>query len=219
MKSTRSLAHHFATEAYNNAWANHRLLKACGLLSREELAAKRTSFFPSIKATLNHILTVDWYYLEIFERSLAGLAPHGDPWRFFEPEEPFDDCAELSREQHAADRRLIALCESLDDSRLDAAVLIPRKAGVMRDRVRRILAHLFEHDIHHRGQVHAMLAGTRVKPPQLDEFFCTGEADLRAQDFAELGFTEERIWGEPGKDPGQSSGVEANSERASARRE
>ena len=40
-----------------------------------------------------------------------------------------------------------------------------------------------------------MLAGTRVKPPQLDEFFCTEEAHLRAADFAELGFTEDRIWG------------------------
>ena len=41
-----------------------------------------------------------------------------------------------------------------------------------------------------------MLAGTRVKPPQLDEFYCTGEAGLRAHDFAELGFDEARIWGE-----------------------
>ena len=38
-------------------------------------------------------------------------------------------------------------------------------------------------------------AGTRVKPPQLDEFFCTEEASLRAVDFAELGFTEEMVWG------------------------
>jgi len=59
----------------------------------------------------------------------------------------------------------------------------------------RILAHLFQHQIHHRGQVHAMLAGTAVKPPQLDEFFCSNEAPLRAQDFTELGFTEEAIWG------------------------
>jgi uncharacterized damage-inducible protein DinB len=201
MDSTNSLAQHFTTEAYNNAWANHRLLKACRELSREELAAPRTSFFPSIKATLNHILTVDWYYLEIFERSLAGLQPHPQPHRFFDIREPFDDCADISREQLAADRRLIALCESLDDGRMDAVVLLPRKAGVQRDRVRRILAHLFEHDIHHRGQVHAMLAGTRVKPPQLDEFFCTGEDVLRATDFAELGFTEQQIWGERASPP------------------
>jgi uncharacterized damage-inducible protein DinB len=191
-----SLAHHFLTEAYQNAWANHRLLRACGELTPQEFVAPRTSFFPSIKATLNHILTVDWYYLEILERSLAGLAPHPDPHRHFRPEEPFEACADISREQHAADRQLIALCAGLDDGRLDDLVRLPRRAGEQRDRVRRILAHLFEHDIHHRGQVHAMLAGTAVKPPQLDEFFCTGEAELRAGDFAELGFDEETIWGE-----------------------
>ena len=192
----QSLAHHFTTEAYNNAWANHRLLRACCELTAEEFAAKRTSFFPSIKATLNHILTVDWYYLEMLERSLAGLAPHEDPGRHFETEEPFADCAALAREQHAADLRLIDLCASLTDERLDDVILMPRRAGPLRDRTRRILAHLFEHQIHHRGQVHAMLAGTRIKPPQLDEFFCTGEATLRAKDFAELGFTEGKIWGE-----------------------
>jgi uncharacterized damage-inducible protein DinB len=190
-----SLAHHFATEAYNNAWANHRLLKACAQLTPEEFLAERVSFFPSLKSTLNHILTVDWYYLEVLERSLAGQPPHPQPWRHYEPEEPFAACADLAREQLAADRRLIALCEGLDDVRLDAVVLMPRRIGLQRDYVRRVLAHVFEHDIHHRGQVHAMLAGTRVKPPQLDEFFCTNEASLRSADFRELGFSEAAIWG------------------------
>lgn len=195
------LAHHFATEAYNNAWANHRLLQACLALTAEEFAAPRTSFFPSIKATLNHILTVDWYYLEMMERSLAGLPPHERPHRFFDPEEPFDRCEPLAREQREADRRLVALCESLTDVQMDAVVLLPRSTGVQRDRLRRILAHLFQHQVHHRGQVHAMLAGTRVAPPQLDEFYCTGEADLRAGDFRALGFSEERIWGPLAKPP------------------
>ena len=39
------------------------------------------------------------------------------------------------------------------------------------ERTDAILAHLFQHQIHHRGQAHAMLAGTAVPPPQLDEFF------------------------------------------------
>jgi len=198
---THSLAHHFLTEAYHNAWANHRLLRACSELTQEEFAARRTSFFPSIKATLNHILTVDWYYLEILERSLAGLPPHPEARRHFDPAEPFESCDDISREQRATDRKLIALCAGLGDERLDDEVRIPRSTGVVRDRVRRILAHLFEHQIHHRGQAHAMLAGTRVKPPQLDEFFCTGEADLRARDFAELGFDEETIWGERMRSP------------------
>jgi len=45
------LAHHFATMAVNNAWANHRLLGAVNLLTPSEFAATRTSFFLSFKAT------------------------------------------------------------------------------------------------------------------------------------------------------------------------
>jgi uncharacterized damage-inducible protein DinB len=189
-----SLARHFAAEAHNNAWANHRLLAACCRLSQAEFVAPRTSFFPSIMATLNHILTVDWFYLEILERSLAGLPPAENPGRHFDPEEPFGRCADLSREQHLADARLVDLAESLDDRKLAMPVLLPRREGVVRDSVERILAHLFQHDIHHRGQVHAMLSGTSVKPPQLDEFYCANEAHLRAAEFGELGFSEREIW-------------------------
>ena len=189
-----SLARHFAVEAYNNAWANHRLLRACCSLTPHEFAAPRVGFFPSIKATLNHVLTVDWFYLEILERSLAGLAPHENAARFFDPAEPFGDCASLSREQHMSDLRLVALCESVADDRMEAEILLPRRTGIERDKLHRILAHLFQHQIHHRGQAHAMLAGTSVKPPQLDEFYCANEAALRAPDLAELGFCEDAIW-------------------------
>jgi hypothetical protein len=40
-----------------------------------------------------------------------------------------------------------------------------------------------------------MLSATSITPPQLDEFFAAEEAPLRARDFAELGFDEQRIWG------------------------
>ncbi len=190
-----SLAHHFLTMACNNAWANHRLLKACAQLSQADFVATRTSFFPSIKATLNHNVTVDWNYVDMLERSTRGAPPNPDPGRFFEPEEPFDTCAELAAAQRAVDRRLIDLCTNLSDAQLDGPVQVPRRAGAYTDRVARILAHLFQHQIHHRGQAHAMLAGTPVAPPQLDEFFCSNEAPLRAADFAELGFTEQMIWG------------------------
>lgn len=189
-----SLAHHFRTMAFNNAWANHRLLKACAQLSDAEFAAPRTSFFPSLRHTLSHNLTVDWYYVDLLERSAHG-APHNlEAGRFFEPEQPFATCAALTVAQRAVDTRLIGLCTSLTDARLDDPVQVPRRFGVLIDSFTRILAHLFQHQIHHRGQAHAMLAGTAVAPPQLDEFFCSNEADLRAPDFAELGFDEARIW-------------------------
>ena len=42
-----------------------------------------------------------------------------------------------------------------------------------------------------------MLCGTSVSPPQLDEFFSAGETPLRATEFTELGWSEEKIWGGP----------------------
>jgi uncharacterized damage-inducible protein DinB len=190
-----TLQRHLAAWAYQNAWANHRLLAACAKLSPEEFVARRTSFFPSIKATLNHILTVDWMYVDAMERALAGREPHPDIGRFYEPEEPYGRLDELAREQHAVDRRLVALCASLSAAGLERPVAILRRKGRVEEAMHRLLAHVFEHQIHHRGQVHAMLAGTSLAPPQLDEFFCANEAALRAAEFAELGFSEAAIWG------------------------
>lgn len=190
------LAHRLATMAYNNAWANHRLLKAVRQLSNEDFRARRTSFFPSIRATLNHVVTVDWFYVDALERSLRGEPENPEARGFFDPEEPFDDAASLETAQKAVDRRLLDLCRALADDGLRAIVRVPWSAGTKEERIDRVLLHLFEHQIHHRGQAHAMLAGTNVKPPQLDEFFCAADHSLRAQDFAELGFDEEEIWRE-----------------------
>jgi uncharacterized damage-inducible protein DinB len=189
-----SLAHHLATMAYNNAWSNHRLLAACAQLSQADFTATRTSFFPSIKATLNHNLTVDWYYLDALERAVRGQAVNAEPWRFYEPEAPFAVCAELAAAQRAADRRLVELCVALTEPQLDLPVAIMRKVGLQHEPMTRLLAHVFQHQIHHRGQAHAMLAGTGVAPPQLDEFFCANEAHLRAAELAELGYSEAQIW-------------------------
>ncbi len=92
------------------------------------------------------------------------------------------------------DRRLIDACAALTDAKLTLPIPIMRSAGVLTEVATRLLAHLFEHQIHHRGQVHAMLAGTSVDPPQLDEFFCANEAHLRAAELAEIGLSEATIW-------------------------
>jgi uncharacterized damage-inducible protein DinB len=180
--------------AANNAWANHRLLDACARLSQEDFEATRTSFFPSIKATLNHIVTVDWFYVDALERALRRQPPNKQPSRFFQPEEPFTTCAALSAEQHAVDQRLLVACESLTDAQMSDSAGIMRSTGVEIESISRLLAHLFQHQIHHRGQVHAMLAGTPVAPPQLDEFFCANEAHLRARELAEIGLSERSVF-------------------------
>ncbi len=117
------------------------------------------------------------------------------PAAFTSPKSRSTTCAELSDAQHAVDRRLIAACTALTDVELTWPIAVPRRAGIQQESATRLLAHLFQHQIHHRGQAHAMLAGTPVKPPQLDEFFCANEAHLRAAELAEIGLSEAAIWG------------------------
>jgi uncharacterized damage-inducible protein DinB len=173
--------------AYNNAWANHRLLTACLRLSQHELTAQRTGFFPSLRATLNHILIIDRFYVDALEGGTLGPEAWAD-------KEPCATAAALLAAQAQVDRRLIAVVKGLDAVVLACIVSVHRGTHVQRERMDRLLLHLFQHQIHHRGQAHAMMSGTSVPPPQLDEFFSVGEAPLRAAEFAELGWSEDTIW-------------------------
>jgi uncharacterized damage-inducible protein DinB len=164
--ATDRLVAHFRAMARNNAWANDRLLEACEALGPAAFAAPRTSFFPSLRRTLSHLYAVDVYYLDALEETGRGLA-------VFQPADPdFALPAALRAAQAASDRRLIAFCDRLAAPGLDRLVPVDRgEDGVVPERTDALLAHLFQHQIHHRGQAHAMLAGTHVPPPQLDEFF------------------------------------------------
>jgi uncharacterized damage-inducible protein DinB len=178
---------YFRAMAWNNAWANHRLHATCAALDDAAYRAPRTSFFPSIALTLNHILLVDRFYIDALEGGTLGysaFATHDSP-------PPF---SELRAQQRELDRRLTAWCEDPDEARLAAIVRVHRADHVQEERADRLLLHIFQHDIHHRGQVHAMLAGTGIDPPQLDEFFPAADAPLRAPDLTAMGVAEADIW-------------------------
>jgi uncharacterized damage-inducible protein DinB len=67
-------------------------------------------------------------------------------------------------------------------------VVLEREPGrKVRERLADVLPHLFLHQVHHRGQVHAMLSGTPVAPPQLDEYFLGQDSELRAAELRRLG--------------------------------
>lgn len=174
--------------AYNNGWANHRLLAACARLSQEEFVAPRVGFFPSLRATLNHNLIVDHFYVDAMEGGTLGPAAWANP-------EPCPTVAMLSTAQREVDQRLIAVVEGLGVADVDRIVEVHRGDRIQHERFDRLLLHVFQHQIHHRGQAHAMMSATKVPPPQLDEFFSEGEAQLRALEFAELRWTEDAIWG------------------------
>jgi uncharacterized damage-inducible protein DinB len=189
MLAAMNLADSLRIQAHANALANHRLHTAMAALAPEELHAARKSFFPSLAATLNHVLAVDEYYIG---------ALHGDsglPARY-ERFAAAADLRELAERQRRSDARLVAFCSGLDDAACAAEVAMDRGQGrIQRDRAAHVLAHLFMHQTHHRGQVHAMLSGTSVEPPQLDEFLMPTDASLRLADMAAMGWDEATVYG------------------------
>jgi len=182
------LAAQLRIQAHANRLANHRLHAVMAALSREAFHASGTSFFPSLAATLNHLLAVDEYYVG----ALCGDGDLADKYKAFVPA---DALPALVARQAASDARLIGYCATLDNSDCDAIVDMDRGREVQRDRVGHVLAHLFMHQTHHRGQAHAMLAGTAVALPQLDEFLMPSDAGLRAADMAALGWNETTVYG------------------------
>ncbi len=169
----------FQQFAYNNLLANHRLLSAAEELQQGEFEAKRTGFFPSIKKTLNHNITVDWFYVDALEGGTLGA-------RAWAVEEPFDNPVDLKVAQKQVDFRLIGICSELTPDMLAQNLQFYR----FNEPQGNILSHLFQHQIHHRGQAHAMFAGTSVAPPQLDEFMFSSDHAERARDLEELRLKE-----------------------------
>ena len=184
-----SLAQVLSIQAHANRLANRRLQATLANLSTSELHSKRTSFFPSLIGTLNHLLAVDRYYI---------AALHGEPdmetsYRRFAPH---DELVPYASAQDASDLKLIAFCDKLDDASANAVVHMLRgDSPTTSDLVCLVLNHLFMHQTHHRGQVHSMLSGTHAKPPQLDEFIMRVDAPFRVSDMSSLGWTEREVYG------------------------
>lgn len=177
------------TQVHANRLANHRLHHAMRTLSREEFLAPRTSFFPSLAETLNHVLAVDLYYL-------AALHGEADMARQWDDAPVCETVADLAFAQAAVDQRFIDHVGSLSSAQLEDVVDMVRGEGrIQREQRGHVIAHLLNHQVHHRGQAHAMLAGTAVKPPQLDEFLMPSEAHFRVEELKALGWTEASLFG------------------------
>lgn len=182
------LLQHFRTGVRANRLANRRLHAAMAGLSRADFDAPRTGFFPSLAATLHHILAVDTYYVAALHREADMVAQH-------DACAPAEGLADVAERQRAVDERLIAYVDRLDAAGLDAAVVLDRGDTRQTERPGHVLAHLLMHQTHHRGQAHAMLWATRVAPPQLDEFLLPSDAPNRAADLRALGWSERDLVG------------------------
>ena len=152
---------HFHRFARYNAWANRRLYEACAALSREEYCARRPSFFGSIHATLNHILVGDRVWMGRFENLPSGIERLDQILH--------DEFADLRSARTAEDARILGYIGGLGEDVIAGTLRYRNMAGEAQETpLAWTLAHFFNHQTHHRGQVHGMLSGTAVAPPPLD---------------------------------------------------
>ncbi|MEH2565545.1 DinB family protein [Bradyrhizobium sp. AZCC 2289] len=157
-----TLTAHYRMLGHYNAWANARLYDAAARLSAEQYRADRGAFFKSVHGTLNHLLATDRIWMQRFTGE--GDAPDRLDAILF------GTLAELRPAREAEDRRIIDFVDQLDDARIAGTIRYRRVSTpeVFEQPLGPALAHWFNHQTHHRGQVHALLTGLAGHAPELD---------------------------------------------------
>jgi|SRR5689334_855326 uncharacterized damage-inducible protein DinB len=155
-----------------NAWANERLYSAAAKLSDSEYRADHGAFFGSVHGTLNHLLVGD----RVWMQRLTG-----------EGEAPVrldailhEDLGALRAAREAEDARIVAFVEGLSEHDLGRRVryrTISRPADIEQE-LGYALPHVFNHQTHHRGQVHCLLTQIVEEAPSLDLILYQRETGL-----------------------------------------
>jgi uncharacterized damage-inducible protein DinB len=150
---------HFVMMANYNEWANARLFRAAGTLKEALYRKDVGAYFRSLHGTLNHLLVAD----RIWMHRLTGTGS--------QPEKLdailFEDLPSLQAARVMEDRRIVTFVQSLAEPAFEEMWDYRTLNGTPhRQRRREILAHLFNHETHHRGQAHAILTGLGVTEPE-----------------------------------------------------
>ena len=150
---------HFVMMANYNKWANARLFREAETLQKALYRKEVGAYFKSLHGTLNHLLVAD----RIWMRRLTGTGEHPEKLNAI----LFEDLASLHAARVEEDNRIIAFVQSLDEAAFEEAWDYRTLNGTpQRQHRREILAHLFNHETHHRGQAHAILTVLGVAEPE-----------------------------------------------------
>ncbi len=144
-----------------NRLANERLYAVCASLPEVELKRDRSAFFKSIHGTLNHIMVGDRIWLARFEgREIASSGLDVILYPEFDA---------LHSARVVEDARIEAFAAAIDEGFLERSIRYHNHQGQLHvDPAPLLLLHLFNHQTHHRGQVHDQLTQSAVAPPSLD---------------------------------------------------
>lgn len=153
---------HWRMFAAYNSWANRRLYDAAAQLSDEDYRADRGAFFKSVHGTLNHLVVTDRIWMARFVGS-SEPAPKLNAIIY----ERFEA---LRTARETEDRRIVDFIDGLDEAALARpfryrAVSMPAEFEQVLESA---LAHFFNHQTHHRGQVHGLLTALTGTAPELD---------------------------------------------------
>ena len=150
-----------------NRWMNEKLYDAGASLSDEARKRDLGAFFKSIHGTFNHLLLADRVWLSRFQ---GVTAPEG----FMAPgirsldQELYPDFEELRRERALTDSALEAWFAELTEERLAAPFVYLRRGEKQESPLWWTVAHLFNHQTHHRGQITTLFMQHGVDPGVTD---------------------------------------------------
>jgi uncharacterized damage-inducible protein DinB len=153
---------HWRMFAGYNAWANALVYDQAAKLSDADYRADRGAFFKSVHGTLNHLLVTDRIWMQRFTGE--GETTHQLDAILHEA------FADLSTARVQEDARISAFVERLDEPQLARPVFYRAiaKPAEIEQSIGTALAHFFNHQTHHRGQVHGLLTGLTGVAPCLD---------------------------------------------------
>jgi len=147
-----------------NRWQNENLYSVADRLSADERQRERGAFFGSIHKTLSHLLWGDQMWMSRFtdlpkpEVGIPGSVTL------------FPDWEKLKAERARFDRTIIDWADKIDDDWL-AVVQTFYSAATQREWTHPrwvLVTHMFNHQTHHRGQVHCMLTQAGGRPSDTD---------------------------------------------------
>ena len=156
-----TIIENFKLLANFNTWANSKIFSACKELDETEYKKNRKAFFLSIHGTLNHLLLVDKAYIARIEGKDHGLKSLDQIL--------YKNLYDLEGVRIKEDKRLVDLVNSLTEDSIHKKITYKGfETGNTTYTINMILLTLFNHQTHHRGQIHNMLSQASIEPPQLD---------------------------------------------------
>jgi len=153
---------HFTMFAAYNQWANGRIYDAAAVLSQDELERDVGVFFGSLTGTLNHLLVADRIWMKRFTG--GGEAPTTLDTIVHR------DFGKLRKARELEDQRIIDWISGLGETAFDGrfTYITVTDVRTVSQRLAPALAHFFNHQTHHRGQIHSILTILGAKSIELD---------------------------------------------------